>query len=166
MHFHNEQEPACHSCKKSAPSKMTHSFTDVPTILLPGKCCPSSGSIGWRDGSQKASNLDYTRGVVGQSSQGKQCAPQSLSFYGAWCYHAAGESLSSSLAWLWKLSFQISEHLKIVIRIDGLSAFQEIPKNHPFSITKDYADQWGIHTTPLHGLQFWLWHVTRTPYHQ
>lgn len=131
---------------------MTHSFTDVPTILLPGKCCPSSGSIGWRDGSQKASNLDYTVYMVGQSSQDQQCL------------HCVKTALGPSVITLqekaylllWpdseSLSLQLSQCCDMQVRVDGLSRFQEIQKDHFFPIPKDSAyhfTHWGLCPEPF-----------------
>ena len=102
-----------------------------------------------RKGSQKASNLDYMVGVLGQSSQLWQCAPQSWNWYRAWCYHVAREWLSSSLAWL-----QISQCCNVAVRVDGLSRFQEIQKDCPFPIPKVSANlltHWRLH------LELFLW---------
>lgn len=128
--------------------------------------------LGQTDGSQKEPNLDYVMGVVGQSRQGWQRAPQSSKRYEAWHYNVR-ERLSFSLR---DSNFQLSQHRSIVDRADGLLWFQEIWKDHYFPILKDsmhhfthwrlhleYFIWWGIPMLPLHKLPFWLWLVVLTP---
>ena len=60
-------------------------------------------------------------------------------------------------------------------RVDNLSRFLEIQKDHPLPISEDSAHhftlrrlhlefffQWGIHVLPLHRLLFWLWLIVVT----
>ena len=69
-----------------------------------------------------------------------------------------------------------SWHHDVAVRVDGLSRFKEIRKDHPFPIPKDSAHhftrrgqrlelflRWGIHMSPLHGLLFCLRLIVVTP---
>ena len=47
---------------------------------------------------QKAPNMNYRVGAVGQSSQDRQYASWSSDWYDSWDYHVARERLSYSLA--------------------------------------------------------------------
>ena len=62
-------------------------------------------------------------------------------------------------------SLQLSQRRDVAFRVDGLSGFNEIQKDHPFLIPRDSAHHftrwgqrlelfllWGIHMSPLHGL--------------
>ena len=94
------------------------------------------------DGSQKVPNPDYTVGVVGQSSQDWQRAPMSSNWHRAWRYHCLLLWPDSGI-----LSLQLSQHCKVAVRVDGLSGFQEIQKDHPFPIPTDTAHpfiHWGL----------------------
>ena len=66
-------------------------------------------------------------------------------------------------------SLQLSQRRDVAVRVDGLSGFKEIRKDHPFSTPKDSAHhftrwgqrlelflRWEIHMSPLYGLPFWL----------
>ena len=103
----------------------------------------------------------YDHVVVGQSNQDWQFLPWSSNCYGAWCYHVARVKLFSSCPDSGISSLQIRQQCYVVIRVDHLSAFQIIQKDHPFPIQKNSAHHftcwgqrfeilwWGIHiTTP------------------
>ena len=70
-----------------------------------------------------------------------------------------------------------SQHCNVAIRVEGLSRFQEIRKDHPFPVPKGSVHhltwwelwlelllRWGIYLSPLHGLLFWLQIIAVTPY--
>jgi len=106
--------------------------------------------------------MEYT--VGGKSSQGFHCALWSSNWYGAWCYGVARERLSSFLA---VRAFSSSQHHEAAIRACGLSRFQEIQKDHTFTIPKISAHHFthwrlswttylmGMHMSSLNTLLFW-----------
>lgn len=88
-------------------------------------------------------NSDYTGGVVGKSSQDRQCAP----------WYSTGMQagiimLQEKGCLLWpssgSLSLLLIQHLNAVVRFDDLSGFWEIQKDLPFLMPTDSAHQFAF----------------------
>ena len=112
---------------------VTYSFTAVVIVSFLGKCCPCSPSF---IGPNRWKSRQF-------SGWGRTVQPRlamcSMVFklVWAWCYHVSRERLSSSLVWLWNSSLQLSQHRDVAVRVDGLSGFKLIQKNHLFPVPKD-----------------------------
>jgi len=102
---------------------MTHCFTAAMVVSLLGKRFPPSPSLigpkRWKSEVSTKSRLYYTVDVWGQSSHDWQCTPWSSKWNRTLWYHIARGILSSSLAWLCSLRFQLNQCQDEAVRVDG-----------------------------------------------
>ena len=121
---------------KPAPTEVTHCFTAARTPSL--LCSQSPSFIGPNRWKSKGAKSGLSEGVVHQSSQ-------------HWQYEGLKVGTGSAIIVLQKkgflplwsdsvsLSIQLDVMTQWLARVDGLSGFQEIQRDHPFPIPKDSA---------------------------